>query len=103
MNSRPKEVLGVLVVIIGLLLMPAALAFSRTLWLLAFCFLVGGLWLFYTERNIRKQDKLDRLSGRGSYQGSGRPNEISDYMGWSRAGRSETMDSAADSDGADGE
>jgi len=103
MNSRPREVFGVSVVIIGLLLMPAAWAFSRMLWLLAFCFLVGGLWLFYAERNIRKQDKLDKLSGRGSCQGSGRPTDINDCTGWSRAGRSETMDSSADSDGADGE
>ncbi len=88
---------------IGLILVPAAWAFSRALWLLAFCAFAGGIWLFYTECNIRKEEELDRLSGHGSCQGSGRPSDIHDYRGWSRAGRSETMDKLDDLGGADGD
>lgn len=89
--------------IIGLILVPAAWAFSRILWLLAFCAFMGGMWLFWTERNIRKDEEWTRLSGHGCIQGSGRPSDIHDYTGWSRAGRSETMDKLDDLGGADGD
>lgn len=88
---------------IGLMLVPAAWAFSRILWLVAFCLLFGGFWLFYTERNIRKDEELAKLSGHSSCSGSGRPADIHDYTGWSRAGRSETMDTFSDSNEAEGD
>jgi hypothetical protein len=103
MRLRPREIVGILAVAIGLILVPAAWAFSRTIWLVAFCLFSAGIWLFYTERNLRKAEELDRLSGAGSCQGSGRSTDINDYTGWSRAGRSETMDVSGESDGADGD
>ncbi|MGE0644623.1 MAG: hypothetical protein AB7P24_13225 [Nitrospira sp.] len=89
--------------IFGLILVPAAWAFSRALWLLAFCAFAGGIWLFYTERNIRKDDELAQLSGHGSSHGRETPSDVHDYTGWSRGGRSETMDKLDDLGGADGD
>ena len=83
--------------------MPVAWAFSRILWLIAFCFFFVGAWLFYTERNIKKDEKLAILSGSCQGKGSGRPNGIHDYTGWSRAGRSETMDGGGDLGRMDGD
>lgn len=103
MSLRHREVLGLVVIITGVILIPVAWAFSRVLWLVAFCLFMGGAWLFYTERNIRKDEELAKLSGPGSCQGSGRPNDIHDYTGWSRAGRSETMDTGGDLGGGDGD
>lgn len=100
---RFREIVGLALIAAGLILVPVAWAFSRILWLVAFFFFMGGVWLFYTERNIRKEEELARLSGHGSCQGSGRPNDIHDYTGWSRAGRSEAMDSAGDLGGVDGD
>ncbi len=97
---RFREIVGALLIIVSLILVPAAWAFSRTLWLVAVCFLLGRCLLFYTERNIRKEEELVRLSSHGSCHGSGRPTDIHDYTGWSRAGRSETMDSFSGSGGA---
>ena len=96
-----REIVGALLVVASLILVPVAWAFSRILWLVAFSLLVSGCWLFYTERNIRKEEELARLSDHGSCQGSGRPNDIHDYTGWSRAGRSETMDGDGGLDGVD--
>lgn len=89
--------------IIGLIFVPAAWAFSRVLWLLAFLCFAGGIWLFYTERNIRKEEELARLSSHGSSQGREVPSDVHDYTGWSRAGRSEAMDKLDDLGGADGD
>jgi hypothetical protein len=100
---RFREIVGALLITVSLILVPAAWAFSRALWLLAFFALVSGAWLFYTERNIRKEEELDRLSGHRSGQGSGRPNDIHDYTGWSRAGRSETMDTSVNLGESDGD
>ncbi len=103
MRLRPREIVGILAVAIGLIFVPAAWAFSRAIWLVAFFHISAGAWLFYTERNLRKAAELVRLSGPGSCQGSGRPTGINDYTGWSRAGRSETMDASGGSDGAEGD
>lgn len=103
MKLRFREIVGVLLIIVSLILVPVAWAFSRILWLVAFCLLLAGCWLFYTERTLKREEELAHLSNHGSCQGSGRPNDIHDYTGWSRAGRSETMDSSGDLGGADGD
>ncbi len=91
MRLRFREILGLIAIVVGLLLLPTAWAFSRVLWFVAFCLLGVGGWLFYTERSAKNDEELARLSGSGSCPGSGRPSDIHDYTGWSRAGRSETM------------
>ena len=98
MNIR--EALGLLLIIAALVLVPAAWAFSNLLWALAFVLLVVGAGLFYTERVIKKEEKLEKES-RGSCQGvHAMPTDIHNHTGWRSGGRSGSFESES-SGGAD--
>jgi len=100
MNTR--ETLGLVFIIVALILVPAAWAFSRLLWMLAFALLVIGSWLFYTDRLIKKEVRLTRKTGKSDCSGRAMPTDIHDYTGWGSGGRSETMDSSFGADAGDG-
>ncbi len=97
MNLR--ETLGFLLVVAGLVLLPAAWAFSRRLWLVAFLLLVVGMVLFYTERMLKREQANGREGVGSGCDGSAVPTDINNYTGWQSGGRSETMDSSSDSGG----
>jgi uncharacterized protein (DUF58 family) len=100
---RLREVIGLLLVIVGLSLLPAAWAFSRLLWALAFMLLLAGFVLFYTERMAKKEEKLEKETGRTSShrKGTAVPTDIHNYTGWRSGGRSETMDHSVESSDGD--
>jgi hypothetical protein len=58
-----REWTGLVLIVMGLLLLPAAWAFSRVLWLLSFSMFAGGIWIFYTCRILRREARLDKLKG----------------------------------------
>lgn len=97
-----REWIGLGFIIVGLLLLPAAWAFSRILWLLSFSMLAVGLWLFYTHRVLRREARLEKTSG-SQHTGREMPTDIHNYTGWQQAGRSKTMDSSSEVVDADGD
>ena len=103
MNLR--EAIGLLLIIVALVLVPVAWAFSRLLWVLAFFLLVAGAMLFYTERVRKREERTEKESGGTSSQGTSAamPADIHNYTGWHSGGRSGTVDSAPDSGGGDGD
>lgn len=97
-----REWTGLGLIVVGLLLVPAAWAFSRALWLLSFSLFGVGVWLFYTRRVERLEDRLDKLKGSQRAE-AGIPSDIHNYTGWQQAGRSKTMDTSAEAVDADGD
>ena len=89
MNIR--ETFGFILILIGVILMPVAWMFSRLLWIVAFTVLFFGIYLFYTERMIKREEKLEKESG-GCAPATVIPTDIHNYSGWASGGRSETMD-----------
>lgn len=80
---------------VALVLVPTARAFSRLLWVLAFCLLIVGAMLFYTER-VRKREEALRGKATGhAYHGRALPSDIHNYTGWQHGGRSDTMDAGS--------
>lgn len=83
-----RETAGFMLIIVGLLMVPVAWMFSRTLWFAAFVLVTLGMLLFYTER-------IERKAGASETEHGGRPlpSDINDYTGWSSGGgHSESMD-----------
>ena len=103
MNLR--EAIGLSLIIVALVLVPVAWAFSRLLWALAFFMFVAGAMLFYTERVRKREEKIEKESGGTSCHGTGTamPTDIHNYSGWRSGGRSETMDHSSESGGGDGD
>ena len=97
-----REWTGLVLIVVGLLLLPAAWAFSRALWLLSFSMFVVGVWIFYTGRILRREARLDKLKG-SQRAGRNLPSDINDYTGWQQAGRSKTMDTSSEVVDADGD
>lgn len=61
MNIR--ETLGFILIMIGLILTPTAWMYSRSLCAVTLIILFFGAFLFYSERMIKKQEKLEKESG----------------------------------------
>src|SRR5262245_17540602 len=97
-----REWIGLVLIVVGLLLLPAAWAFSRALWLLSFSLFVVGVWLFYTRRVERREARLDKLKGNQRAEG-GVPSDVQNNTGWQQAGRSQTMDTSSDAVEPDGD
>jgi hypothetical protein len=98
MNAR--EIIGLALIVIALVLIPVAWTTSRLLWLIAFLtFVLGGL-LFFSERVRRRIERPEPEAGHcGTSPSRAMPTDIHNYTGWRSGGRSETMDSAEGSDG----
>lgn len=97
----PRELFGLMLIVAGLVLVPAAWSFSRTLWLLALgLFCVGG-GLFYTERMLRREANLERENTGNATQAAAMPADIHNYTGWRSGGRSGTMDQSSGTESAD--
>lgn len=91
MNLR--EALGLLQIVAALVLVPVAWAFSNLLWALAFVLFVVGAGLFYTERVIKKEEKLAKETGGSCQGGHAMPTDIHNYTGWRSGGRSGSFES----------
>ena len=100
MNIR--EALGLGVIVAGLVLVPAAWAFSRLLWALALILVFVGATLFYTERVWKREEELRREARGDEDRGTAVPSDIHNYTGWQHGGRSETMDAGSSSGDANG-
>jgi membrane protein implicated in regulation of membrane protease activity len=97
-----REGIGVGFIVVGLLLLPAAWAFSRVLWLLSFSIFVVGIWLFYTRRVLSRQAQIEKTRG-GQQSGECTPTDIHNYTGWQQGGRSKSMDTSSEIIDADGD
>lgn len=98
-----REIFGLVLIAIALVLIPVAWVASRGLWFLAFAMFVLGVALVLTDRVTRRMAASDK-EGSGNADGSGRPmpNDIHNYTGWRSGGRSETMDNSSHAgDGGD--
>lgn len=89
MNFR--EVVGLVLMIIGAALVPVAWITSRQLWAVAGVMFVIGALLFYTKRMEARAAELEKEGG-SSTSGHGVPKDLHNYSGWRTGGRSETMD-----------
>ena len=54
-----REWRGLILVVSGLLLLPAAWAFSRVLWLLSFSLIAAGAWFYSTRRVERREADVE--------------------------------------------
>lgn len=93
------ESFGLVLIVAALFLVPVAWAFSPLLWALSFLLLVVGAWLFYTERVMRKEERLEKEAGGSGLSGRAMPNDIHNYTGWRSGGRSESFESQSSSSG----
>ena len=95
-----REVIGLTLIIVALVLVPAAWITSRLLWLASFLALVAGVILFFSARVQRRMEKSEEgASSCGSSGGRAMPTDIHNYTGWRSGGRSETMDSSGEAEG----
>lgn len=99
MNFR--EATGLALIIAALPLIPAAWAFSRLLWLLAFLLFAAGAALFYSERMLKREERLEKAASGSGSCGSPMPSDIHNYTGWRSGGRSQTMDDSSDVNSGD--
>jgi hypothetical protein len=96
-----REVLGLVLIAVALVLIPVAWTFSRTLWFVAFAVFVVGVVLFFTDRIYRRMSKAE-AGGSGGGSSGAMPTDIHNYTGWRSGGRSETMDNSSHAgDGGD--
>ena len=103
LDMATREIFGLALIAIALVLTPLAWLSSRVLWFVAFAMFVSGVALFFTERVMRRISKSEG-NGYGSASSSGQamPTDIHNYTGWRSGGRSETMDSPSNTgDGGD--
>ncbi len=101
MNFR--EMLGLSLTVVGLILFPVGWAFSRMLWFLGFSLVAVGLWFFYSERMATREGKLEKKDEGVPLYKRPMPSDVQDYTGWSKGGRSETMEDSFDSFTDDGD
>jgi hypothetical protein len=96
-----RETIGLVFIITGLVLIPAAWAFSRLLWGLALLLLIAGVIGFYSERVRRLEHERTKRVISTPRTGAAVPSDIHNYTGWASGGRSETMDGSLEPTEAD--
>ncbi len=99
-----REIFGLVLIAIALVLIPVAWVSSRTLWFVAFAMFAIGAALFFSERVYRRMAKSEKEGSGGGSETSGRPmpNDMHNYTGWRSGGRSESMDNSSHAgDGGD--
>lgn len=100
MNAR--EALGLILIVVALVLVPAAWAFNHLLWLVAFVLFGIGGRLFFSERVRQKEKQLEKETGGSCSSRDEMPNDIHDYTGWRSSGKSNSYEDGS-SDGSDGD
>lgn len=95
-----REATGLGMTIAGVLVLPIAWMFSRSLWLVAGVLIFVGVALFYTERVRKRAEQLEKEAG-GSGSGPCVPGDTHNYSGWQTGGRSGTMDGDSGGGGGD--
>ena len=90
MNFR--EYVGLALLVVATILIPVGQLFSRSIWVGSFLLFVAGAVLFYTERMVRKEERLDKEATGGSSSGPTMPADIHNYTGWRSGGRRDTTD-----------
>lgn len=98
-----RELIGLASLVSGTALVPLGWIVSHKILLLAGVLLSIGVWLFYTERMLRKEEQLTKEgSGRGNYE-SYMPGDIHNYTGWRTGGRNHPLDANSSEGGSDGD
>jgi hypothetical protein len=97
-----REIIGLVFIIMGVAIAPLGWIVSHRILLFAGLLLVVGVWLFYTERMIKREERLSKESTSGGVSGHPVPADINNYTGWRSGGRTESFDSASDG-GGDGD
>jgi uncharacterized membrane protein len=88
MRLNFREISGLVLIVLGLIIIPAAWAFSRTLTVIAFVLFGVGVALFYTERIMKREERMAKEAGSsGGYCGNPMPTDIHNYTGWRTGGR----------------
>jgi hypothetical protein len=94
-----REIIGLMILILGTAIVPLGWIISHKILLLAGLLLGVGAWLFYTERMLKREEQLSRESaGSGNY-GPPIPGDIHNYTRWRTGGRTESFDSTSTSEG----
>ena len=98
-----REIFGLVLIAIALVLMPVSWMTSRVLWFVAFAMFVGGLALVLTDRVARRMAEADKEGSRtADFSARTMPTDLYNYTGWRSGGRSETMDNLSHTgDGGD--
>ena len=101
MNFR--ESIGLVLLVVATILIPMGQMFSRSIWMGSFLLFVAGAVLFYTERMVRKEERLDKEATGGSSSGPAIPADIHNYTRWGSGGRRDTAvdDFSGGGDGGD--
>ncbi len=98
-----REILGVVLAIVGAAVDPLGWVVSAKGLVVAFALLAVGVGLFYTERRRKREEEIAKEGGGRAASGPEVPGDIHNYTGWRSGGRRQDMESTADSGGADGD
>jgi hypothetical protein len=96
-----RELIGFLLLIAGAALVPLGWIVSHKILLLAVALLALGVSLFYTERMLKREE---RLSGEGAAGDSCRhvvPGDLHNATGWQTGGRTQPFESGHSESGGD--
>lgn len=97
------EATGLILAVAGAALVPLGWIVSAKIVVVGFVLLGVGVGLFYTERRLRREEKIDKESTGGGGTGSGVPADFYNYTGWRSGGRRRDMESTFESGDADGD
>jgi uncharacterized membrane protein len=104
MRLNLREISGLVLVVLGLIIIPTAWAFSRSLTVIAFVLLGVGVVLFYTERIIKREQRMAKEAGSSDGNcGSPMPTDIHNHTGWRTGGRRADDNDSGDGGGGDGD
>jgi len=91
---EPRNWIGIILVIIGVIIQPVGWMYTFWLQILSFVLIFIGVFIFVTQKYL-DYSVARELSGKG---GSGMPGDIHDSSGWGSGGRSDSWE-ASDGDG----
>jgi hypothetical protein len=89
MSRRIREVIGLVVAIVGVSLIPIGWYFSRLLWIAAVVLVVLGLLLLLTDRVMKSEREIENApAAYATPVRPGVPGDAHNYSGWRDGGRS---------------
>ena len=98
-----RESIGLVFLIVGMAIVPLGWIINHKILVLAGLLLGLGVWLFYTERIIKREEQITKEStGSGNY-GPSVPRDVHNYTGWRTGGRSQPLDTTSSDGGSDGD
>ena len=89
---EPRNWIGIMIVIAGVIIQPIGWMFHFWLQVASFILIFVGVLIFATQKYIQKSEEREFGSSSGS--GQAMPGDIHDYSGWGEGGRSESWSSS---------